>query len=159
MLFMSLPSMVFGGEFIIGEYRRYGSENYLELLNAKQGGAGFEHIMSLIEPSNNIFNIRILSPLTDEAKNEITNFFEINFKKELLIALKSKGNLNNPAILPLEKEFISAFKTTTLYEKYKALISSKGYEVVDVTFEKFEIQKGEPFVVEIWLKCKKKHNL
>lgn len=154
-ILLIFPILTFGTEYKIGEYRRYGSENYLEIGRISQGGQSFELIMNLIDPYHDDFSIRIMSPLTEEAKFEIIGFYKKNIPDDLKKALDSTGNLHNPALGPLINSFSNAFKTTTLFHAYATAIREKGYNVITIDFEKFELRKGNLFVGETTLKCKK----
>ena len=149
------PILAYGAEYKLGEYRRYGSRNYLEIGRISQGGQSFKLIMSLIDPRKKDFSIRIMSPLTDEAKVEIMAFYKKNLPNELMKALDSTGNLHNPALDPLIDSFVNALKSTTLFHTFETSIREKGYRVIKVRFEKFEMRKGDLFVAEITIKCQK----
>jgi hypothetical protein len=156
------PIWTFGSEYVLGEYRRYGSDNYLELFSVSQGGPcqnaaqrgqSFELIMGLISPSANEFSIRITSPLTEEAEAEIMSFYKKNLPNELEKALRSAGNMHNPALVPLVDSFVNAFKATTLFHTFETTIREKGYKVIKVEFEKFDMPEGDLDVAEITLRC------
>ena len=150
-----LPVLAIGAEYSVGEYRRYGSSNYLEIDRIPQGGKSFDIIMSLISPTHEDFSIRILSPLTDEAKIDIMQFYKKNLPDELRKALGSTGNLHNPALDPLIDSFSNALKATTLFHTFETSLREKGYRIVKIEFEKFEMPKGDLFLAEIILKCRK----
>jgi hypothetical protein len=150
-----LPLVALGDEYTLGEYRRYGSYNYLELARTSNGGASFEFIMSLIKPSHDKFSIRIMSPLTQEAKIEMLDFYQKNIPVELNSALNSSGDLHNPALKPLMDKFSAALKRTTLFSKYEAILKTKGYRVLKIGFEKFEFISGDLWVAEINIECQR----
>jgi len=149
------PILTFEAEYKLGEYRRYGSDNYLEIGRISKGGQSFELIMSLIDHYHEDFSIRIMSPLTDTAKLEIMGFYRKNLPDELKKALDSTGNLHNPALDPLIDNFSNALKATTLFHTFETSIRGKGYTIIKIELEKFEMRKGDLFVAEITLKCKK----
>ena len=148
----------FGDEFILGEYRRYGSYNYLEIGRNPKGWITFEQIFSLINPTHEKLEIRILSPLTDAAKEEIMSYFHASIPGELEKALKSSGNIHNPAVIPLAENFIDAFKETNLFKKYAETINGKGYVIKNISYEKLSLHEGKLFVTELNITCEKLPN-
>jgi hypothetical protein len=149
-------------EFKLGRLERYGSnQNSVELGlvsdKSKISGSStsFENIMSLLALSNRDLHIRILPGLSEEAQREILIYFQANVPEAVAIAKSSKGNLNNPAILPLSKAFPLAVKTTSYYKELESGIAKIGFGTCELSYEKFTFEEGKPWVAELNLACHK----
>jgi len=102
------------------------------------------------------FSIRVMLPFENcQLQEELREYYETKLPKELDKALKSSGNLHNPTLAPLIKDFPSAFKSTTLYKKLEESVKDRGYGIdKEITFEKFTIYKSEKpylFSADVWL--------
>ena len=76
---------------------------------------------------------------------------------DLEAALRSSRNLHNPALAPLVKSFIDALKSTTMYSELVSELHKIGFEIKDITFEKFSISaKGIVPVPDVHINCKKR---
>lgn len=74
---------------------------------------------------------------------EITGYYQRNIPKELEKALKSSGNLHNPALLPLSIHFKEALKTTSEYKLIRKTLIRHKYEIKSIWVEKFTYKKND----------------
>jgi len=84
---------------------------------------------------------RIADIKSDTLQVDIHEYFKTNYSNEYQTALKSTGNMYNPAIQPLRKLFKQALLSSRYFESLKNKIRSAGYILTDITYEKFRLIK------------------
>lgn len=78
-------------------------------------------------------------------------------KKVIKKALKSSGNIHNPAIVPLSKAFPDAFKSTTFFKDIESALGEHCYKLYGMDREKFSIDTKNIHIwqPDIWLRFQK----
>jgi len=82
---------------------------------------------------------RIVDIKSDTLQVDIHNYFKANYSNEYQAALNSSGNMHNPAIQPLRKLFKQALLSSKYFVSLKNKISSSGYILSDISYEKFRL--------------------
>ncbi|MGH1486952.1 MAG: hypothetical protein ACRBCI_12090 [Cellvibrionaceae bacterium] len=124
-------------------------------------GKPFAEVFSQIKLEKDTVAIRILGDFSENTNGELMSYYEKEIPSELQAAIKSSGNLHNPALRPLVMSFSAAFKETSLYLNIEKELFKAGYEAAVIEFEKYTINtKGPPkiWVADIWLKFSKSPN-
>ncbi len=143
-------------EFKICNFERYGETPNLELCLLPDHGKTPSEIFETIQTTRSNMSIRLIGESSSKTNSELITFYRDNMPKELDIALKSSGNIHNPALLPLKKAFNKALKSTSLYKSLAFELKKHGFKIIGISFEKFHIRKdGNISIPDVWLECDK----
>lgn len=159
-IFILLTILVFTGtRALAGEYKIYEDRVYngefLELGRVEKDGISLEEVLNLTKPNNEHLPIRIMNPISKETAREMVALYRQKYPKDLDRALKSSGNMHNPALVGVQAKFTEIFKATSYYLGLVTTLNKFGYDIDEwIEYEKFEFHSG-PQVEEIWLNCKR----
>ena len=142
-------------EFKLMHFARYGEAPGMELSLRPNSGNKISEIFGVLKFFRKEFYIRLIGESSEVTNTEIINFYRKNIPKELDVALRSSGNMHNPALLPLKKNFPEALKSTTMYKELEKELNAKGYVIKGISFEKFHIHKGIVPIPDVYLECVK----
>ncbi|KZN39861.1 hypothetical protein [Pseudoalteromonas luteoviolacea] len=98
----------------------------------------------LNESEGGLHSVRLLCCFGEESFiGEVVKYYEDHIPSELEVALKSSGNLHNPALSPLKEQFKNAIRSTSEYRLIDKTLKQHKYEIKSIWFEKFTFRKGE----------------
>jgi hypothetical protein len=84
---------------------------------------------------------RLIDIKSDTLQVDIHNYFKLKHPDKYHNALKSSGNIHNPAIKPLKKLLKEALLSSRYFVNLKNKIVSSGYLITDISYEKFMLIK------------------
>ncbi len=158
--FLLLSSQAVAGEWAVKMFGDNQSRAYIKLVS--EGGASFTEAVDKVPESINSISIRVLcclnSSYSEKINYELVNYYTKNIPEQFDQAMKSSGNLHNPALSPIHEYFTKAFKSTTLYAEIASVLGAKGYKLVDINYEKLLVfSNKEPYVfhADVWLRFEK----
>lgn len=107
--------------------------------------------------------VRVVGGFSEQANQELLDYYTANIPNEFEQATQSSGNLHNPTLAPLKRHFPDAFRSTSLYQQIHYLMAKKGYSTATISFEKYWLtpQTNPPHVIvlDIWLMFERPTNL
>jgi hypothetical protein len=89
---------------------------------------------------------RIADIQSETLQTDIHQYFQLNFPNEYNAAIKSSGNMHNPAIHPLRKLFKKALLSSRYFVNLNKKIVNSGYTIVEISYEKFRLVKSNGVV-------------
>lgn len=131
------------------------NSTWLQLHYTPNEGILFKDILRNIQLKGDCVTLRLLGEFSGKTNDELLAFYKQQMPTELHSALKTEGNLHNPALHPLKSKFADAFKTTTMYNNIAPVLFKAGFVNSTISFEKFMIEaKNQPkiWVADITLK-------
>lgn len=155
MLFIGFLSVQAHAElFTLYDIRNESERDLLQFHVENEQGTAFSEALTPDRFEYELNYIRLLGSFSKKTSDELLAYFQTHMPTELELAMQSSGNMHNPAIQPLRKNFVKAFQTTIMYQTIAEEMLKHNYQIERVEFEKFMINTEErmvDYLPDIWL--------
>lgn len=141
------------------QYTQEPTEGYIRY--EPEGQQGIQQALSRV-PENvtlkYIFLGRVYQVVSDTLQQDLIEYYKREAPGTLEAAFASAGNLHNPALVPLQKNFNTALLATRFIAELNRDIAASGYRITAASHEKFFLIKesdGTYFDAMVWLELER----
>ncbi len=164
-LLLVFLSNLFADEFFtFDKYKKRDNYDFFQINYNPHEGKRFKEVFDGTKATQQSVYIRMLGKFAEQTNKELFAYYEKHIPKKVMKkALKSSGNMHNPAILPLSKAFENALATTTFFKEITSVLKQNCYQLDKIEREKFsaDTKKRHIWQPDMWLhfnkidECKK----
>ncbi|MDP8079996.1 hypothetical protein [Phocoenobacter skyensis] len=154
-VFFSLfMSNIYASHYKLSKNEKRDGYDFFEFQHYPDKGKSFKDVFDSSKATQKAVYLRMLGEFSPKTNKELFSYYEKHIPQAVMKkALKSSGNMHNPAIQPLNNMFDKAFKTTSFFKEIISIMEKHCYKLKKIEREKFNINTKTLRILQpdIWL--------